>query len=105
VFIQPTRVACSPASCSPPIFLLMPRLEKLGALQSGLRRKQQGHDSVTQSDIDELRAVQAQVQANAVILAYAQSQQEAVNFLREVNEEISQLLGVDFAVLAKQNTC
>lgn len=79
-------------------------LDRLSTLQNGLRCKQSSN-SVTQPDIDELRAVQAQVQANAAILEYAQSQQEAVNFLREVNQEISQLLGMDFAALAKQNTC
>lgn len=79
-------------------------LERLSALQGELRRKQIGN-AVTQSDIDELRAVQGQVQVNSTIMAYAQSQQEAVNFLREINAEISQLLGVDFAALAKQTTC
>lgn len=79
-------------------------LELLSMLQTALRHKQSAN-SVNQSDVDELRAVQTQVQANATIMAYAQSQQDAVNFLREVNQEISQTLGVDFAALAKQNTC
>jgi cell fate (sporulation/competence/biofilm development) regulator YlbF (YheA/YmcA/DUF963 family) len=79
-------------------------LERLSAHQAELRRKQ-SVNSVTQSDVEELRAVQMQVQANPAIMAYAQSQQDAVNFLREVNQEISQLLGVDFAALAKQSTC
>jgi cell fate (sporulation/competence/biofilm development) regulator YlbF (YheA/YmcA/DUF963 family) len=79
-------------------------LDRLSTLQNELRRKQSSNN-VTQPDVDELRAAQAQVQSNTVILEYAQSQQEAVNFLREVNQEISQLLGVDFAALAKQNTC
>ena len=60
---------------------------------------------MTQTDVEELRAIQEQVQANAVIMAYSQSQQGAVNFLREINMEISQTLGMDFASLAKQNTC
>ena len=79
-------------------------IERLSALQAELRR-QQTNGSVTQADIDELRAVQAQVQANATLIAHASTQQEAVNFLREINQEISQLLGVDFAILAKQSTC
>ena len=79
-------------------------LDHLSTLQTGLRRRQSSN-SVTPSDLDELRAVQAQVQANAVIMEYAQSQQDAVTFLREINQEISQLLGVDFAALAKQSTC
>ncbi len=79
-------------------------LERLSELQSGIRQKQISGD-VTQMEIEELRAVQSQVQANATIMAYAQSQQEAVNFLREINQEISRLLGMDFASLARQNTC
>ena len=79
-------------------------LERLSTLQAGLRLKQSSN-SVIQSDVDQLRAVQAQVQANDAITAYALSQQDAVTFLREINQEISQLLGVDFAALAKQNSC
>ena len=79
-------------------------LERLSTLQTELRGKQK-NGSITQADIEELRAVQAQVQANTTITAYAQSQQDAVAFLREINQEISQVLGVDFAILAKQSTC
>lgn len=79
-------------------------LDLLSTLQAALRHKQNANN-VTQTDVEELRAIQEQVQANAVIMAYAQSQQSAVNFLREINMEISQTLGVDFAALAKQNTC
>ena len=79
-------------------------LDLLSTLQTALRHKQNANN-VTQTDVEELRAIQEQVQANAVIMAYAQSQQGAVTFLREINGEISQLLGVDFAALAKQNTC
>jgi cell fate (sporulation/competence/biofilm development) regulator YlbF (YheA/YmcA/DUF963 family) len=79
-------------------------LDLLSTLQTALRHKQSAN-SVTQTDIEELRTIQTQVQANPIIIAYAQSQQNAINFLREVNREISQTLGVDFAALAKQNTC
>lgn len=79
-------------------------LELLSTLQAGLRHKQSAN-SVTETDVEELRAIQTQVQGNTTIMAYSQSQQDAVNFLREVNQEISQTLGVDFAALAKQNTC
>lgn len=79
-------------------------LDLMSTLQAALRHKQSAN-SVTQSDIDELRAIQEQVQVNEAIMAYAQSQQNAVAFLREINLEISQLLGVDFAALTKQNTC
>lgn len=79
-------------------------LDRLSTLQNELRRKQ-GNNSMVQSDIDELRDVQAQVQVNETIMDYAQSQQDVVGFLREINQEISQLLGMDFAALAKQSTC
>ena len=79
-------------------------LDLLSTLQTALRHKQ-SNNSVTQTDVEELRAIQTQVQANPIIMAYAQSQQDAVNFLREINQEISQTLGVDFAALAKKNTC
>lgn len=79
-------------------------LARLSALQAHLRR-QQTNGGVSQTEIEELRAVQTQVQANAAIMTYAQSQQAAMDSLRAVNQEISQLLGVDFAALAQQNAC
>lgn len=79
-------------------------LDLMSTLQAALRYKQSAN-SVTQSDIDELRAIQEQVQANEAIMAYAQSQQNAVAFLREINLEISQVLGLDFSALAKKNSC
>ena len=79
-------------------------LERLSTLQDKLRRSQSSNN-VAQKDIVALRDVQTQVQANATIMDYAQSQQDAVGFLREINQEISQLLGMDFAALAKQSTC
>lgn len=79
-------------------------LDLLSTLQTALRHKQSAN-SVTQTDVEELRAIQTQVRANTTIMAYAQSHQDAVNFLREINHEISQTMGLDFATLAKQNTC
>ena len=79
-------------------------IERLSALQNDVRRKQ-SNGSVTDADIVELRSVQNEVQANPTLMTYTSAQQEAVNYLREINQEISQLLGVDFAILAKQKTC
>lgn len=79
-------------------------LEQLTQSQARLRQKQ-ASGGVTQSEIDELRSLQAQVQHNRVIMDYAQSQQEAVDFLREINNEISGLLGVNFATFANHATC
>lgn len=79
-------------------------LRQLSQAQASLRQKQ-SQGKVAQTDIDELRELQAKVQRNRVIMDYAQSQQEAVNFLREINAEISGLLGINFATFANHATC
>jgi len=79
-------------------------LEQLSQAQADLRKKQ-ANSGVTQAEIDTLRTLQEQVQHNKVIMTYAQTQQEAVNFLREINNEISQLLGINFASFAKHASC
>src|SRR5512139_469504 len=79
-------------------------LKDLSSIQGEIRQKQQ-RSQVTQDDIDVLRALQQQAQSNETIMQYANTQQSAVTFLREINQEISQLLGVDFAALSKQTGC
>jgi len=79
-------------------------MDQLAKSQARLRQKQtQGE--VNKAEIDSLRLLQQRVQRNSVIMAYAQSQEEAVNFLRELNGEISQLLGINFASFANRATC
>lgn len=79
-------------------------LEQLSQTQTSLREKQV-NGIVTQADVDGLRAIQEQVQRNNIIMDYAHTQQNAVNFLREINDEISQLLGINFASFANRATC
>lgn len=79
-------------------------LEQLAQMQTEIRKKQ-ANNSLTQIDIDALHGLQAQVQRNNTITAYAQAQQAAVGFLREINNEISQLLGINFASFASKKTC
>ena len=79
-------------------------LEQLSQTQTSLREKQ-ANGGVTQADIDALRAIQEQVQRNDIIMDCAHTQQNAVNFLREINDEISQLLGINFASFANHATC
>ncbi|NMC11465.1 MAG: YlbF family regulator [Chloroflexi bacterium] len=79
-------------------------LEQLSLAQANLRKKQADND-VTQAEIKALHMLQDQVQQNTAILAYSQTQQEAVSLLREINSEISQLLGINFASLANHATC
>jgi len=79
-------------------------LASFSAAQADVRRRQ-ARGGVTQADIEQLRALQRQVQANAVIMRYAETQQGAIAYLREVNQEISQWLGIDFASLARRSGC
>ena len=79
-------------------------LEQLSQTQNSLREKQ-ANGGVTQADVDALRAIQEQVQRNHVVMDYAHTQQNAVNLLREINVEISQLLGINFATFANHATC
>ena len=79
-------------------------LDQLAQLQAQLRI-QQANGGATPAEIATLRELQGQVQRNRTLAIYAQTQQEAVNFLREVNAEISQLLGLDFAAFANHATC
>lgn len=54
------------------------------------------------ADLNRLRDTQSQISTNAVIQEHAIARETAVAFLREVNQEISQLLGMDFAALARR---
>lgn len=79
-------------------------LNQLSTTQAKIRTMQ-SNGGLAQTDIDTLRALQNEVQHNRTIMDYANAQQTAVSYLREINQEISQLLGVDFAALARQSTC
>ena len=79
-------------------------MERLSNAQSTVRQ-QQVNGNVGQAEVDSLRLIQQRVLRNPTILDYAQAQQEAVEFLREINGEISQLLGIDFASFANHATC
>ena len=79
-------------------------LERLSKLQADLRTRQ-ARNGITQADMDQLRALQHQVQTNQTIMDYARTQKDAVAYLPAVNIEISQLLGLDFAALAGPASC
>jgi cell fate (sporulation/competence/biofilm development) regulator YlbF (YheA/YmcA/DUF963 family) len=79
-------------------------LERLSVAQADMRRRQ-ANGGVTQAGIDQLRALQREVQSSRAIMDYAAAQQTAVTYLREINRAISEMLGVDFASLAKRPGC
>jgi len=79
-------------------------LDKLAQRQAALRVKQ-NDGGLTQADLDDLRALQFRVQTQPTIAAYLQVQQDLRALLPQINYEISQLLGVDFAALARKSGC
>jgi len=79
-------------------------LNHLSQAQAEMRKKQT-ENSLTKDEIDSLRTLQTQVQSNEVIKGYANSQQNVIRFLREINDEINQLLGIDFASFTKRTGC
>jgi cell fate (sporulation/competence/biofilm development) regulator YlbF (YheA/YmcA/DUF963 family) len=79
-------------------------LECVSSAQSDLRMRQV-NGNISQADLDHLRTLQRQAQSNRVIMYYAESQQAAIAYLPQVNQEISQLIGVDFASLAGPASC
>jgi cell fate (sporulation/competence/biofilm development) regulator YlbF (YheA/YmcA/DUF963 family) len=79
-------------------------LERLSTAQNEFRVRQ-SNGSVTQADIDRLRVLQNEVQANKIIMLFVETQQAAIAYLPEVNKEISQLLGFDFTGMAGPASC
>lgn len=79
-------------------------LEQLSAVQAQVR-SQQMTAGLAQEDLDRLRNLQYEAQNNRAIMEHAGAQQSAIQYLREINQEISGLLGVDFAGLARQSSC
>ncbi len=74
------------------------------AAQADLRARQ-SRSSVTKENVERVRALQRAVQANNTIMAFAQAQQAAMEYLTEVNQEISSMLGFDFAAWASPSCC
>lgn len=71
----------------------------------GELRQRQIRGTFTAADLEHLGRLQADVQANGVITAFYQAQQEVTAYVQEINTEISNLLGVDFAGLARVAGC
>jgi cell fate (sporulation/competence/biofilm development) regulator YlbF (YheA/YmcA/DUF963 family) len=77
-------------------------LEQLIAVQNDFRREQaQGGASPAQ--LEQLKAIQAQAQEDALIMEYAQAQQMAIAYQKEIIQQVSQGLGMDFALIAKRS--
>ncbi len=79
-------------------------LAELANAQSELRQRQAAN-KVTQADVENVRGLQRTVQANTTIMTFARAQQSAMDYLTEINQEISSMLGFDFAALASPGCC
>jgi cell fate (sporulation/competence/biofilm development) regulator YlbF (YheA/YmcA/DUF963 family) len=66
-------------------------------------RTQQQSGAISANDLKRLRMLQSEIGTNEAIQDYQLAQELAVAFLKEVNQEISQLLGIDFASLARRS--
>lgn len=56
-----------------------------------------------EENLNHLRELQEQISTNEVIQEQSFARETATSFLREINQEISQLLGVDFASLTRRS--
>ncbi len=79
-------------------------LAELTAAQVELRALQ-AENKVTQADVERVRSLQRAAQADTTIMAFAQAQKAAMDYLTEINQEISRMLGFDFAALASPGCC
>lgn len=75
-------------------------LTNLSQTQAHIRKSQSG-GTITPEDLQALGDLQTQVQANPVITEYTARQQELTAFLQGINAEISQLLGINFALIRR----
>lgn len=78
-------------------------LTEFSELQQKIRT-QQHSSNISESDIKRLRALQNAIGTNETIQDYELMKELAVAFLREVNLEISQLLGIDFSSLTRRSS-
>lgn len=79
-------------------------LRELAQRQAEMRRRQ-SQGLLTASDLTRLRELQASVQENQPIIDYFRAQEQVTAYLQAINDEISNLIGIDFAGLARASGC
>ena len=78
--------------------------DELQRVQADIRVRQ-SNGGVTQQDTERLRQLQFGVQAHPTIAAFLAADQRAKAYLPQVNQAISDLLGIDFASLGRVSGC
>jgi cell fate (sporulation/competence/biofilm development) regulator YlbF (YheA/YmcA/DUF963 family) len=68
-------------------------------------RQKQANQTLTQDDIDRIRALQQQIQADPQIAAFSTAQFPVRTLLDELAAEFSDNVGFDFATLANVSSC
>jgi cell fate (sporulation/competence/biofilm development) regulator YlbF (YheA/YmcA/DUF963 family) len=79
-------------------------LERFSATQRDLRARQMD-GTLSQADLSAARALERQMEASVPVMDFIAAQQNALARLPEVNQAISELLGVNFAQLARRSSC
>ncbi|CAG0947998.1 hypothetical protein ANRL1_04807 [Anaerolineae bacterium] len=79
-------------------------LDELQQVQADIRARQ-SNGGVTADDTTHLRQLQSEVQARPTIAAFLAADQQAKAYLPQVNQAISNLLGIDFASLGRVSGC
>jgi cell fate (sporulation/competence/biofilm development) regulator YlbF (YheA/YmcA/DUF963 family) len=83
----------------------MELLRKLSASRKELSEKQSS-GTFTQDSLNDYSNIQKEVENNPTIREFSLAQQEVVQFMREVNSEISSLIGIDFSsLIPRKNSC
>jgi Uncharacterized conserved protein len=77
-------------------------LTEFSILQQKLRGRQRS-TQISEEDIKRLRVLQNAISTNEIIQEKELAEEYAIAFLHEVNQEISNILGVDFATLARRS--
>lgn len=80
----------------------MELLRNLSAARKDLSEKQFS-GTFTQDNLHDYSDIQKEVEKNQTIHEFSLAQQEVVHLLREVNSEISNLIGTDFSSLLPRN--
>jgi cell fate (sporulation/competence/biofilm development) regulator YlbF (YheA/YmcA/DUF963 family) len=79
-------------------------LQQLAELQAELRTRQM-QGTLTSADLNQLRSLQGEAQHSPTIAEHLEAQQGVIDAIRDINQEISNWLGVDFALLARTPGC
>ncbi len=79
-------------------------LDELQRVQANVRVRQ-SNGGVAADDIARLRQLQSEMQSHPTIAAFTVADQQAKAYLSQVNQAISDLLGIDFASLGRISGC